>query len=133
MNRRSLAASVLLLLAGCSGGHVATSDVPEAIHGDVFLAGPDEKHTSVLCGQAFAAEFLGILEQGVLARDQKDQGIAALTISYAGGREEKVEVTAGGLVRRAGKVVQVDKPQMVDCLGRMVKAGATDLRHRPSS
>ena len=89
------------------------------LSGEVFLDGPGETRTKVVCDQAMAIKFLGVVNAGVASGDRKDQGLAGLTLLYSDGRVNKVAVTNTGLVRIGARVVQVNKEHMMAILRQM--------------
>ena len=108
------------LPSGCKGKPMTDYGTPLRISGEVFLNDSDER-TKVSCGQAMTIELCNMLDTGKTAGDRKDQGAAALTIVYSNGKEEHVEVTQEGLVRRGKRVVQVNKQQMMNLLQQMLR------------
>jgi len=121
--RWSAHARMCILLVSCGvlpmacAGDALEHDVPDGLYGEVFLE--QQAHTAVSCGKSFAEDFVGILRDGTRARDMKDQGAALLWVTYADGHLVEVEVTDMGLARYGGKVVQVNREEMMEFLKKI--------------
>jgi len=99
------------------------SKEPVGIDGEVFLNGPDELRVKVAAGYEEAAIMCCLVESGRAASDRKDQGIAALTVTYRNGDEVAMEITSTALVRVHGTAIQVDAVKLMSFLERLCKEG----------
>lgn len=112
-----------MLLVSCGvlpmacGSEPLECNASEGLYGEVFIE--QAAHTTVSCEKAFAEDFIGILRDGTRARDMKDQCVALLWITYADGHEIEVEVTEMGLARYGGKVVQINREEMMEFLKKI--------------
>jgi hypothetical protein len=96
---------------------------PQRIVGEVFLDGPSWRRVPVDAGKDFAVEFCRLVDAGQRAWDQKDQGLAALTVEYESAASETWGISATGLVGKNGwRVYQVDLDALVNLLRRIVEA-----------
>jgi hypothetical protein len=108
-----------LSASGCDARDMTLEGKPKRLYGDIFLRDPADR-TKVDVGPELAAAFQEIVKAGKRAGDLKDQGWAVLSVDYDGDESVKYEVTASGLVRYGGRVVQVDREKMMDLLNRVL-------------
>ena len=117
-----MSASIVLTMlstSSCERSPSMCSRKPVSIGGELFLRGPDELRVTVSAGYEEAAIMCCLIESGKKSSDRKDQGVAALTISYSDGDQVKLEITSSALVRVDNVPIQVDSTKLMPFLERL--------------
>ncbi len=91
--------------------------------GEVFLLGGDTERVPVRVEGEITFALCELMMAGVVAQDQKQPGIAALTMTSADGMEKlTLECTNQGLIRTPNGVIQVNADELQTLLKQMVDA-----------
>lgn len=129
---RSAAVLLLTLLPGCGETAATDARTPVAVSGEIFLSGPTQPRVRVSCTGPVILDFCKLLDSGVQAEDQKDQGAAFLTIDYSDGVSKSVAITNTGLVRRDRKASRVNPEKLFALLEQMVRECSVANRSHPA-
>jgi hypothetical protein len=113
-----------LLVSGCWRTKVSdmfsgNKDDVEAMEGELFLDGADERRVPFRVGRDEALEAIDIISQGQPTWGGKYSGVAWFHILYTDGSEDDIEVTVSDFVRINGKPVSVDMDRLLALLQRI--------------